>query len=81
MFYLGSLLSLVGILWIIVNAFRNDGLLWGIGTLLCGPIWLVYAILHFDGNKIPLGLFILGIILSFVGGLPGDIANQMQSMG
>lgn len=78
MFYLGSLLSLAGIIWGIVNAFRNDGVLWGIGTLLCGPVWLVYVILHFNDNKLPLGLFLGGVLLTFMGGVPSDLAGQVQ---
>jgi hypothetical protein len=80
MFYLGSLISLVGILWLIVNAFRDDGMLWGLGTLLCGPAWLIYAILHFGANKGPIGLFIAGLILSAIGGVPADVVGQVQSL-
>jgi hypothetical protein len=78
-FYLGSIVSFIGAIWIIVNAFRNDGLLWGIGSLLCGPAMLVYAIMNFDANKIPLALFVVGIIISVMGGMPSDLAAQMPT--
>lgn len=79
MFYLGSLVSLIGAIWIIVNAFRNDGLLWGIGSLLCGPVLLVYAIMHFAANKIPLALLVVGVIISVIGGMPSDLASQLPT--
>lgn len=79
MFYLGSIVSFIGAIWIIVNAFRNDGLLWGIGSLLCGPVMLIYAIMHFTANKIPLALFVFGVIISVMGGVPSDIAAQMPT--
>lgn len=79
MFSLGSLISFIGAIWIIVNAFRNDGLLWGIGSLLCGPVLLVYAIMHFNANKIPLGLLVVGVIISVMGGLPSDLASQLPA--
>jgi hypothetical protein len=78
-FYLGSVVSLIGAIWIIVNAFRNDGLLWGIGSLLCGPVMLVYAIMNFGANKIPLALFVVGVIISVMGGMPSDLAAQMPT--
>ena len=79
MFYLGSLLSFIGAIWIIVNAFRNDGLLWGIGSLLCGPVLLVYAIMNFAASKIPLALFVVGVIISVMGGMPSDLASQLPT--
>ncbi len=79
MFYLGSLLSFIGAIWIIVNAFRNDGLLWGIGSLLCGPVLLVYAIMNFAANKIPLALLVVGVIISVMGGMPSDLASQLPT--
>lgn len=79
MFYFGSLLSFIGAIWIIVNAFRNDGLLWGIGSLLCGPVLLVYAIMNFAANKIPLGLLVLGAVIGVTGDLPSDLAARMPT--
>jgi hypothetical protein len=76
-FYLGSLLSFIGAIWIIVNAFRNDGLLWGIGSLLCGPVLLIYAIMNFAANKMPLGLLVLGVAVNVVVGMPSDLAAQL----
>ena len=52
-------------------------MLWGIGSLLCGPVLLVYAIMHFAANKIPLALLVVGVIISVMGGMPSDLASQL----
>ena len=54
MFWLGFVLSVVGGLWIVVNAFRNAGALWGIGSLLVPFVGLIYGLLNFADNKVPL---------------------------
>lgn len=75
MFWLGVLLSLVGSLWIVVNAFRTS-VLWGLGTLFVPFVSLIFALLNFAGNKIPLLLCVLGLVLCFMGW--GSYVAQMQ---
>ncbi len=77
MYLLGAIISVIGSLWIVVNAFRNDGILWGIGCLLCGPVLLVYAVLNFADNKIPLALTLGGVAL-YVATMP---AGTMAAAG
>ncbi len=76
MYVLGAIATIVGTLWIVVNAFRNDGILWGIGCLLCGPVLLLYAILNFGDNKIPLALTLGGIALSLAT-MPAETMSTM----
>lgn len=77
MFWLGVALSLVGWLWLVVNAFRESAL-WGIGSLVISPIALIFGLLNFGENKIPLLLSVLGIVLYFMGA--GAAAEQAMSM-
>jgi len=77
MFWLGVALSLVGWLWLVVNAFRESAL-WGIGSLIISPIALIFGLLNFGENKIPLLLSIAGLALYFMGA--GAAADQAMSM-
>jgi hypothetical protein len=65
MFWLGVALSFVGWLWLVVNAFRQSAM-WGIGSLLISPIALIFGLLNFAENKIPLLLCVVGIVLYFM---------------
>ena len=78
MYWLGIVLSLVGSLWIVVNAFRNSGVLWGLGSLLVPFVALIYAVLNFAENKIPLVLCVAGIVLAIAGA--GDMVQQAAQM-
>ena len=75
MYWLGVVLSVVGWLWLVVNAFRTSTM-WGIGSLLISPISLIFGLLNFAENKIPLLLSVVGIVLYFMG-IGNDVA-QMQ---
>lgn len=75
MFWLGVILSLVGSLWIVVNAFRTS-VLWGLGSLFVPFVSLIFALLNFAGNKIPLLLCVIGMVLCFMGW--GSYVAQMQ---
>lgn len=79
MYLLGIGLSLIGWLWIVVNAFR-ESVLWGVGSLLISPVALVFAIINFGANKIPLLLCVIGIVLLFMG-MPStsDIAAAVNA--
>lgn len=66
MYYLGIVLCLIGGLWIVVNAFRKN-IWWGLGSLLIPFVAVVFAIMNFAQNKIPLILYIVGIVLVIVG--------------
>jgi 1,4-dihydroxy-2-naphthoate octaprenyltransferase len=73
---LGSLMALAGAIWIAVIAFQNEDMVWGIISIFCGLAAIIYGVQHFDEAKIPLGLLVLGIIISAVGRV---MAIQMQT--
>lgn len=77
MFWLGVALSLVGWLWLVVNAFRASAL-WGIGSLVISPIALVFGLLNLGENKIPLLLAVAGLVLYFIGA--GAVAGQAMDL-
>lgn len=66
MYYLGIALCLIGGLWIVVNAFRKS-IWWGLGSLLIPFVAVIFAIMNFAQNKIPLIIYIVGIVLLIVG--------------
>lgn len=69
----GGLIAVIGWIWILVIAFQNGDVIWGIVSLLCGLVGLIYAIQHFEQAKIPLGLLAGGIVLQIVGAAMGGI--------
>lgn len=66
MYWLASLVTLVGVIWITVNAFRKDGPLHGIFCFICGIYTLYYGIKNFAENKIPLIMVVVGVIASIL---------------
>ena len=64
---IGSILSLIGWLWIVIFAFK-DSVLWGFLSLCVPIVSLVYGIMNWADLKIPTILLIVGTGLSFVGG-------------
>lgn len=80
MFWLGVVLSLIGGLWIVVNAFRTS-VLWGLGSLLIPLVSLVFALMNFSENKIPLLISVIGTVMMFMGyGSYVEQAAAMQGM-
>lgn len=77
MFWLGVAIGFIGWLWLVVNAFRTSAL-WGVGSLLISPIALIFGLLNFGENKIPLLLSVLGLVLYFMGA--GAAMEQAMSM-
>jgi hypothetical protein len=60
-----GLASLAGWLWLIVLAF-GEGVGWGIGSLLCSPVSLIFALVHFDRAWQPLALNIGAGVVSWL---------------
>ncbi len=78
---LGGVLYLVGLIWTIVTAFKGGGTLWGIlNILLCVQplIGIVSAILK-KAAWAPVGLMLLGFLLSLIGNYPviNDAISRM----
>lgn len=63
MYFLGSILALVGAVWMTVNAAKKDGALAAIFCFICGFYTIYYGIKNFAENKIPFILFLAGIAL------------------
>ena len=63
MYFLGAIAALVGAIWITVNAFKKNGALAGILCFICGFYTIYYGIRNFAENKVPLALFVVGVIL------------------
>ena len=61
MYILGSILALVGAIWMTVNAAKKDGAMAAILCFICGFYTIYYGIKNFAENKIPLILFLAGV--------------------
>lgn len=67
MYLIGCILLFVGGIWLIVNGFRKS-IWWGLGNLLIPFVALIFGLLNFAENKIPLLLYVIGVVLFFLGG-------------
>jgi hypothetical protein len=63
---IGGIMVLIGWIWIVVAAFK-DSIGWGIGSLLCGIVAFIYGVMNFATLKVPVLLWIVGVILSGAG--------------
>ncbi len=63
----GSLVGMIGVIWIAVIAFQNDDIAWGVISLFCGIVAIIYGVQHLDEAKIPLGLILIGIVVGTAG--------------
>ena len=79
MYFLGAVLLLAGAIWMTVNAAKKDGALAAIFCFICGFYTIYYGIKNFAENKIPLIMFVAGLVLCLVirpdmADLIGDVA-------
>ena len=80
---LGTVIFLVGWIWLIVIGFKTGGVLWGILNIFCQPVTgLIFCIMHKTG-WVPLVLIVVGNIIAGVGMIPLvpayiKILEQMQ---
>lgn len=63
---LGGIMALVGWVWLLVLAF-SENIGWGIGSLLCGIVALIFAITRWPETKAPALTYIVGLVLSAAG--------------
>lgn len=63
---LGAILGIVGYVWLLVLAF-SENIGWGIGSLLCGIVALVFGITRWPETKVPILLYVTGLVLSGAG--------------
>jgi hypothetical protein len=66
MYFLGTILALVGAIWMTVNAAKKDGALAAIFCFICGFYTIYYGIKNFDENKIPLIVYLAGIAAAII---------------
>ena len=59
--------SFIGWLWIVMSAFGNGEILWGIGCLVISPLSLIYGIINFDKLRIPVFLMLGGVLAGIFG--------------
>lgn len=57
-----SLCGLAGVIWVAVLAFQDGEIGWGIGSIICGIVAIVYAVKNMDRALIPLILIGVGIV-------------------
>ena len=70
LFWIGTLVTLAGVAWLIYLAWSNDNVVMAIGIFFLAPIFgTIYALSNWDDAKIPLGLLWGGIILRVAGAL------------
>jgi hypothetical protein len=68
---IGGVLMLIGAIWIIVIAFQNNDILWGVLSFLCFIVFFVYAFQHLAQTKTALILYAIGFVLSVIGQVAG----------
>ena len=66
MYFLGAVLLVAGAIWMTVNAAKKDGALAAIFCFICGFYTIYYGIKNFAENKIPLIMFVAGLVLCLV---------------
>ena len=74
MYFLGAVLLLAGAIWMTVNAAKKDGALAAIFCFICGFYTIYYGIKNFAENKIPLIMFVAGLVLC-LGPAPASMAR------
>ena len=78
--YLGWLLFVVGWIWTIITAFKGGGTLWGVLNIIpcIQPIIGIVSAILKKAAWAPVGLMILGAILSMLGTDYSAIMNTVQ---
>jgi hypothetical protein len=65
--WVGSIIYLVGVIWLVYLAWANSQPLMAVGVFCLAPIFgTIYGIQNFDEAKIPLGIMWGGFILRLV---------------
>lgn len=74
---LGLLISLIGGIWFLVEAFK-ESVLWGLGCLLCGIVSLLFLIQFWRVAKRPFLVSLLGNVLCFGGSFLLGVSQASQ---
>jgi hypothetical protein len=77
LFYLGSVVALVGAIWLLVVAFK-ESVWWGLGSIFIPFVSLVFVIMHWQVSKKPFLIQVAGVVLCVVGALamPGLVSGM-----
>ena len=77
--YLGGLIALVAGIWLLVVAFKTS-VWWGLGSLLIGPVALVFVIMHWQVAKKPFLIQLVGVAICAIGILMApEVKEAMMS--
>ena len=74
MIYLIGIISTIAWIWLIVIAFKNSFIIWGIAMILFVPACLLFGILHWNKASVPFMLLVVSIGLMFTLS-PGEISQ------
>lgn len=72
---IGMLAAFVGGIWLLVVIFK-ESVLWGVLSLIFGPVSLVFVVMHWDISKKPFLIQIAGIVIAIIGAV---IMGPMES--
>jgi hypothetical protein len=62
----GGIIALVGYVWLLILAF-SESILWGVGSLLCGIVALVFGVTRWPETKVPVLIYIAGLAVHTIG--------------
>ncbi|WP_020580754.1 hypothetical protein [Endozoicomonas elysicola] len=62
MFFLMAVMSTIAWLWLIVSAFKENKVVWGIVMILFSPACIIYGLINWNKNLIPLIILIISIL-------------------
>jgi hypothetical protein len=54
--------GLASIIWLALLAFQDDEPIWGVLSLLCGVVAIIYGVRNLDRAKIPLLILLTAIV-------------------
>lgn len=74
---IGTLITLIGYIWLIITGFQVGGALWGVLNIFFQPITgIIFCVMHKTG-WIPLVLLILGNIITIGGFVPVAMTSHI----
>lgn len=76
---IGLIIAVVGGIWLLVVAFQ-EGVWWGLGSMLCGLVGLYFVFTHWEDAKNPFLVNIAGAVLMGIGAALGG-GNALGAAG
>ena len=62
----GGIAALVGGIMVLIKAFQTS-VIWGLGSLLIGPVMLIFVIMHWEESKKGFCISLVGSLVAFGG--------------